>query len=488
MTHLERREHVVEQARLHHILHCISGLHFGAVHQTGWTGDATEGTYSFNNGEGDLLTLAWSPAGLVALVFDHELARDQEVPPVAEREPLRCLRELPTALAPLAERAADCQERLGTHGFWVDDARLVPSDPWGRTCNGIDMLGGFVLSAEQALFGKELLQSWHEATSVSAAQARLAIKLAKQAAEGPVTLTATDEKTLLKHPTDKQVPSVETARATAEALQETGVTWKVPEARLTKALGDAAARHRQKILEDDPRFLAPQPRLDGGLQSPRTRSRTRCLISSQTNPSSPAGSGAASASPKYARLRITWPRSSRPNFVLNRSIAPASDPPAAPWSRRRSRSQKSFAAPRPAMAESFMQTRSSSETTGTASPPCALGGESEGYRYERMLVGTPSTSRCSVAGPRPTTRASGTVAARRSASRSSSKSAGTKRSRSFDSRWPSAIPAATPPARYVPGSSAGASFASAARCSGVMPFIPPSSGALRRETRGHRRP
>jgi hypothetical protein len=239
----------VSQARLHHVLTCLSHLHYGSVSSTHWQGDDSSGVYRYDNGSGDAIAMAWSRAGLVALAFDHELQREP-THRIRARNDTGVLSMLPSALTPIDRRANDLLADLrATHGLWIDDERMTSSDPWGRTSSGIDMLRGYALEAETALFGDVLLQNWRETCSLDEDQARLALRLARASSLGRTAIGVEDERVMLRRPVDaSRGPELDDARAAAECLLAVGVAWTVP-VEYFEAQANEAETSRRKSIE-----------------------------------------------------------------------------------------------------------------------------------------------------------------------------------------------------------------------------------------------
>lgn len=234
---------MIEQVRLHHILQCFSSLYYGLPSST-WQGDISEGCYSFSNGQGDEIGIAWNSTGLVALVFDHEFPNERGISK-EKRQPLIRLWNIPEYLKPLGEKAANLLDRLVTHGLWANKIRLGASDRWGRSSRGIDMLHGFTIPPESAVFGDELLQNWLESSSLSEPLARLAMRLAKHS----TAVSKEDEAILLSPPEGAELPMAKNAKASAKKLAEIGLRWKVPVASLERTATSAVAVQRKSVVD-----------------------------------------------------------------------------------------------------------------------------------------------------------------------------------------------------------------------------------------------
>jgi hypothetical protein len=68
------RSHLVEMARLHHVLAAFSRLWFGSELGT-LSGTERSGDYFYDFGTGHRLHLVWTSRALVGVVFDHESDR-----------------------------------------------------------------------------------------------------------------------------------------------------------------------------------------------------------------------------------------------------------------------------------------------------------------------------------------------------------------------------------------------------------------------------
>lgn len=218
---------IISQARVHHVIQCFSSLYFEG-HNSTWYGDNGEGSYCYSDGQGNVISIAWNFGGVVAFAFDHEFPNEYDLP-VSDRMPLSKLWNLPEYMRPLGEEAASRVDRLATHGLWANNIRVGVSDPWSYSGDGIDLLRGFTLDAESAVFGSQLFQNWLELSSVSETQARLAMKLAR-AHETPVVISREDEHMLLTPPDQSTPPPTrENTLATAKSLAEIGIQWNIPQ-------------------------------------------------------------------------------------------------------------------------------------------------------------------------------------------------------------------------------------------------------------------
>ncbi len=227
---LHARHRLVSQARLHATLQALSAVHYSPLCE--YEGDDRTGTYVYNNGCGDHFAMAWSCEGFVALVFDHDM-NDEAEAPEEQWDPERFFRSVPASLAPLVSRVITLGNRQATGSLWITDG---PDARWDATGQGLDMLQGFAQSAEAALFGSGLLQSWRELSSVSEEQARLAMRLAEAASRGPLVIRPEDEASMLaKPPEGLGDPPPENAPEAARLFAALGITWNDPERAVTLA-------------------------------------------------------------------------------------------------------------------------------------------------------------------------------------------------------------------------------------------------------------
>jgi hypothetical protein len=254
------RSHVVAMARLHHVLWSFSGLWFSGARPLGQLlGTAGSGGYLSDDGSGDRLHLVWTAHAIVGVVFDHESERSQYAIDRRERDPLASLHGLPPVLASLARRAAKGLEDLVTAGLWAADDESGVSFSDRDAVHGLEHFAGFLLDEEEALFGDHLTQNWLELSSLSEAQGRLAVRLARAAANGPVSLGKHDEEILVTPPPDRDGPlDPAVAKAVRGALLEAGITWKVPLARIRADIAKARATNDARVsaaLSADARAL-----------------------------------------------------------------------------------------------------------------------------------------------------------------------------------------------------------------------------------------
>ncbi|MBW2736242.1 MAG: ankyrin repeat domain-containing protein [Deltaproteobacteria bacterium] len=234
------------QARLHHVLHCISHLHYPGTAVVEWSGDDTTGSFYFDDLSGDRIVLAWNAAGLVGLAFDHESERSQ----YGEDEctPLKWLGELPTTLRSLAEGAAEDLEDLVTAGLWVaDEAAHLSDEISGDTvsAHGLERFLRFGMEPREAVFG-ETGQNWGELSSLNPDQLELALSLAECCEANPRRITPTDASIMLASPevggrSEVTLTAAEESRA---LLAQLGIEWDVPTDDI-RGLQHAKDDHRQ---------------------------------------------------------------------------------------------------------------------------------------------------------------------------------------------------------------------------------------------------
>lgn len=147
-----------------------------------WTGD--QSVYKSADGSGNLFTVAWDDAGLIAVLFDHESDRspfnDHE-----PRDPMEVLElQLPSDLIGLARRAlypmvldsSYAVLPMITTWLWSDGDELRSEDPWPEFFrHGGHLVEKHLLSVEQAMRGPH---GWQVQSSLTEAQAALALELA----------------------------------------------------------------------------------------------------------------------------------------------------------------------------------------------------------------------------------------------------------------------------------------------------------------------
>ena len=216
-------QHVVSQVRLHHLTDIIASLYYGGV--GGVLGDDR---YVYRESTGDHIALVWSGAGLVALAFSHESPRSQWALPPDERDAADFLRELPPELDSLAERAAASVDGLATSGLWSRGAKTVCSDELdGGYAHGLEMVKGFGVSAEEALFGDELRSNWLERRSLSHRHGEVALRLHRQLeAESTAVVSAAGEEVLMEHPRPGAEIRDGRIGEVVEYLAALGIDWK----------------------------------------------------------------------------------------------------------------------------------------------------------------------------------------------------------------------------------------------------------------------
>ncbi|MCA9667574.1 MAG: ankyrin repeat domain-containing protein [Myxococcales bacterium] len=259
------RQVLIEGARLHHVLASISSIYYEDVSFSEWQGDEEQGSYAYDNGQGDRLTMRWLAPGpsaaaarrgpLCGLAFGHESERSQYERDEDERT-LEALGALPLPLRALAEGVADEMERLVTAGMWtVGDGEATLTDEVGPSthwAHGLEMYAGFALPGEQALFGDRLLQSWLEAFSLDEAHARLALRLAEQSRRGPLRVEADAQQVLLTVPLGDttRVLAPRALETAATQLGQLGIRWRVPRAELTARNRWARAQRRAQAASE----------------------------------------------------------------------------------------------------------------------------------------------------------------------------------------------------------------------------------------------
>jgi hypothetical protein len=213
------KERIVSQVRMRHLLRTISGLHFGEL--TRFRGDATTGTFLDDDGCGNFVLFAWNAEGLVGIGFDHDMNADAGADE-ADLTPEQYFPDLPAPLAGLLAESLRATRRHATGGLWVasgDAAR------WKEVGSFPDDWQRYTMLPQPSVFDDLGEQSWRELTSVSEAQAKLAIALATDSAAGPRVVTKEEEAILLRHPAGEKQPDPSAIAGVTRALAAVGVTW-----------------------------------------------------------------------------------------------------------------------------------------------------------------------------------------------------------------------------------------------------------------------
>jgi hypothetical protein len=108
----------------------------------------------------------------------------------------------------------------------------------------MELVAGFGLSPDEAVFGKTLRQNWLELSSLRDVHARIAIRLAG-ARRGEVTAAEQDQ--LLELPDGCETISLSDAQQVKEGLANLGVRWSLPRKRIL-------ALHAAKRTADNARI------------------------------------------------------------------------------------------------------------------------------------------------------------------------------------------------------------------------------------------
>jgi hypothetical protein len=240
-------------ARLHHVLFTLSGLYYGGGGT--WHGTSKHGWYAWDNGSGDRLVIAWNPRALVGLVFDHESDRSEHDVDEDERAPLRWLEGIRGPAKALATTTAADFENLVTAGLWSTKTTIELSDAVKQRggTHGLDLVAGFGLPPDEAVFGKTLRQSWLELSSLEESHARIAMRLASA---GVTRVTAAEQDALLELPDGCETISLAAAREAKQALASVGIAWNVPRRRILEQQAAKRARDEARVAS----ALAPDER------------------------------------------------------------------------------------------------------------------------------------------------------------------------------------------------------------------------------------
>jgi hypothetical protein len=227
-------EHVVRQARLHHVLFSLGGIYFGQYNGT-WSGTLQRGWYAWSDGQGNQASLAWKSGQLIGVAFDHESDRSEWQLDEDEREPLKWLKGLPPSLRAWAAKHAADFENLATAGFWSAKGAVKFSDPM---THGLDLFAGFELEPSAAL------TQWLPQSSLTEAHAQLALRLAGK----PGPINAADQKVLLALPPGVKTIDVANAKQAKADLKAAGIEWKIPLAAI-RALANAERRQLEAKID-----------------------------------------------------------------------------------------------------------------------------------------------------------------------------------------------------------------------------------------------
>ena len=201
------RNRTASGARLHQIATGVSALYWGCGPGS-YEGDDPEGSYLYDNGQGDRFVVGWDASRAVGLVFGHESGRSRyrtegwaEAELKDEAIFTGLIGDTPwSAALPLTRKASVALQEVATaallvtpEGSWLSDP-LTPRSPFA---NGLEMLVGFGVPAEVALLGPGIFQPWAEGQSLDETQAELCLRWHERSAHGPFGVTE-DERELLR--------------------------------------------------------------------------------------------------------------------------------------------------------------------------------------------------------------------------------------------------------------------------------------------------
>lgn len=231
------RQRIIRQARLHHVLASMSLMYF----QTDaglWDEGADGGSYAYYNGMGDHISIAWDARALVALAFSDESEFAEYYLEEDERDPLGRLEGMPEALTDLGERAAGAVEQLASSGLWCEGDTCAMSRPMNTNwADGLEMLAGFGLAPDEALYSGPLTQPWSHLFSLAPAHCEVALSWVEALADqDSVVVSEADEEVLLTQPMDFVSLTIESVKSGAEHLAQMGIEWDVPVDRIKAAL------------------------------------------------------------------------------------------------------------------------------------------------------------------------------------------------------------------------------------------------------------
>ncbi|NUP13194.1 MAG: ankyrin repeat domain-containing protein [Polyangiaceae bacterium] len=219
--------HVVEMIVLHHLVCSIAALRLGPSSM--FRGDIYEGVHAHDDQSESHFIVGWNRHGIVGFGFHKYAAHEEIDTPEAERNPMRHLPGLPSALLPLAEQLSNQRGRWFTAGFYLTDTarRIEP----GYSDDGSAAFKAFVGPPREALFKPPA--SWAMLRSLLREQAELARLLAKRAMAGG-GIIINEESDVLLDPSWNAEGRVSfplrednLERVVAE-LAKVGLSWTVP--------------------------------------------------------------------------------------------------------------------------------------------------------------------------------------------------------------------------------------------------------------------
>lgn len=239
------RTRVIEMTRLHHVLYTLSSLYYGEPGGT-WQGNTNSGSYSFNNGSGDRFDFAWNADSLVGLVFAHESGRAVDRVGFGDHTPLRWLHGICEPARSLASKTAMALDNLVTAGLWTEGKRVQLSDRVNspEASNGIDLIAGFGLSPDEAIFGRTTHQNWLELSSLTPAHGGIALRLA---ASENAQVTVAEQDLLLELPLGCETLAISAAQRVRRELASIGITWTVPRKRILELCAGSRTERRRRI-------------------------------------------------------------------------------------------------------------------------------------------------------------------------------------------------------------------------------------------------
>jgi hypothetical protein len=223
------RERIIRQARLHHVLASMSLMYF-QTDAGRWDDSAEGGSYVYYNGMGDHISIAWDDRALVALAFSDESEFAEYYLAEDERDPWGGLGDRPGAFTELGDRAAGAVERLASSGLWCEGDTCAMSQPMDTNwADGLEMLAGFGLAPDEALYSGPLTQPWSQLFSLAPGQCEVAVSWIEALADQEsVAVSEADEEVLLTQPMDFVSLTVESVKSCAEHLAQMGIEWDVP--------------------------------------------------------------------------------------------------------------------------------------------------------------------------------------------------------------------------------------------------------------------
>jgi hypothetical protein len=224
-------------ARFAHIAEAFAEVHWGPQ-ASSWQGSLQAGELCFDNGQGDVLAMAWDAGGLVGLALDHE----QGGPALSfpDHGARGFFAEIPVGLVALVRGASQWGGGEFTTAFWA----LGEGPLEGAWREAIAL----VLPSLDFAFAPQSLETWAEQRSLDPAQVALALRLAR----GPweVRLGPEETQQIMQSPLDAGPPeSREAVERAAAMLSEVGVIWAPPLEVVAANLASHGRQRRERAVQ-----------------------------------------------------------------------------------------------------------------------------------------------------------------------------------------------------------------------------------------------